>query len=340
MINQKQIDEIRYHLNNAENPLFIWDGDTDGLCSFLLLRRYAGKGSYIIARDGPEVNVELISRVKEAMPDKIFVLDKPLMSQDFVDKVNVPIIWLDHHQPVKVNGVRYYNPRIENLKDDQSTTYWAYHVVRQDLWIAEMGIVADWRLDHIAEFAKSYPALIKSKVKIAPDVLYNTQLGMLIRYTSFMLKGKMKNVRKNVDMMIKINSPYELINEESEIAKKLMGYAKKMDKAYNSLLEKAMENKSDDKFFLFVYPNGKHSFTGELSNELIYRMPDKFIIVARQKEDKMIMSIRGMKWFIPKILDEAREGLEGHGGGHDHSCGAGVPKESFNLFIERIKKLI
>ena len=340
MISQKQIDEIRHHLDTAENPLFIWDGDTDGLCAFLLLRRHAGKGNYIIARDGPDVTPDLLKQVNEISPDKIFVLDKPLMSQEFIDGANVPIIWLDHHMPVERKGVRYYNPRIENIKHEQCTTYWAYEVVKKDIWIAMMGIVADWRTDYIAEFAKKYPGLIKHKVKIAPDVLYNTELGKLIRYTSFILKGKMKEVRKNVDMMISMTSPYELLNEESEKAKKLMSYAKKLGKNYDSLLKKALENKADDKFFLFLYPNGKHSFTGELSNELIYRMPDKFIIVARQKEDKVIMSLRGNKWFIPGIIDKAKEGLDAYGGGHDHACGAGVPKENFNKFVERIKKLI
>ena len=76
MISQKQIDEIRKYLDSAENPLFIWDGDTDGLCSFLLLRRYTGKGSYIIARDSPEAGVDLVKQVNEASPDRVFVLDQ------------------------------------------------------------------------------------------------------------------------------------------------------------------------------------------------------------------------------------------------------------------------
>mgnify|MGYP001607825643 CR=1 FL=1 len=83
MLSEKQIAEIRQHLDQAENPLFIWDGDTDGLCSFLLLRRYAGKGSYIIARDGPEVNAELAKEVNKHSPDRIFVLDKKKLSWQF-----------------------------------------------------------------------------------------------------------------------------------------------------------------------------------------------------------------------------------------------------------------
>jgi single-stranded DNA-specific DHH superfamily exonuclease len=39
MLNDKQIDEIREHLEKAQNPLFFFDNDDDGLCSFLLLQR-------------------------------------------------------------------------------------------------------------------------------------------------------------------------------------------------------------------------------------------------------------------------------------------------------------
>ena len=44
MLTNKQIEEIKEHLEKAQNPLFFYDNDADGLCSFLLLRRYLGRG--------------------------------------------------------------------------------------------------------------------------------------------------------------------------------------------------------------------------------------------------------------------------------------------------------
>jgi len=44
MITKKQILEIREHLEKAQNPIFFFDNDGDGLCSFLLLQRYIGRG--------------------------------------------------------------------------------------------------------------------------------------------------------------------------------------------------------------------------------------------------------------------------------------------------------
>ena len=39
MLNKKQIKEIREHLEKAQNPVFFYDSDADGLASFLLLAR-------------------------------------------------------------------------------------------------------------------------------------------------------------------------------------------------------------------------------------------------------------------------------------------------------------
>ena len=44
MLTTKQISEIKEHLNNAQNPLFFFDNDPDGLCSFILLQRYIKRG--------------------------------------------------------------------------------------------------------------------------------------------------------------------------------------------------------------------------------------------------------------------------------------------------------
>lgn len=44
MLTNEQINEIREHLENARNPVFFFDNDPDGLCSFLLLQRFIGRG--------------------------------------------------------------------------------------------------------------------------------------------------------------------------------------------------------------------------------------------------------------------------------------------------------
>jgi len=44
MINKEEINEIKNQLESSQNPLFLFDNDADGLCSFLILKRCINRG--------------------------------------------------------------------------------------------------------------------------------------------------------------------------------------------------------------------------------------------------------------------------------------------------------
>ena len=116
MLNNKQLEEIREHLNNAQNPVFFFDNDQDGLCSFLLLQKYLGRGKGFPIKTSPALTKDYLRKVEEFNSDYIFILDKPEVSEDFVEEIekkNIPIVWIDHHEISKEKipkYVNYYNP--------------------------------------------------------------------------------------------------------------------------------------------------------------------------------------------------------------------------------------
>ena len=57
MLTLKQITEIREHLEKAQNPLFLFDNDNDGLTSFLILQRFIGRGKGIAIKTFPDLNI-------------------------------------------------------------------------------------------------------------------------------------------------------------------------------------------------------------------------------------------------------------------------------------------
>ncbi len=115
MLTKKQINEIREHLEFAQNPLFFFDNDDDGLVSFLLLRRFIERGRGIPIKSFPDLNESYLKRIEELNPDYIFILDKPLVSLEFLKKCaekNLPVVWIDHHTVEKIDlpeNVSYYN---------------------------------------------------------------------------------------------------------------------------------------------------------------------------------------------------------------------------------------
>ena len=65
MLTQTQINEIREHLDKAQNPLFFFDNDNDGLISFLLLRRFIDTGKGIAVKGAHSLGKSYYKRVKE-----------------------------------------------------------------------------------------------------------------------------------------------------------------------------------------------------------------------------------------------------------------------------------
>ena len=338
MITEKQIQEIRDYINKAEKPLIFFDDDQDGLCSYLILKKSMPNAKGVIIKGSPMLDLKYLKKIDEVKPDMIFVLDKPLIDQELLDKINALVIWIDHHKPVKRYKVMYYNPRIENDSDNRPTTYWCYRIAKTNLLAAVIGSIADHHTpEYLEEFNKKFGGLMKDEKEPA-EILYKTKLGELIRIYDFVLKGQTTDVKKSIKMLEKIETPFEVFKQETKAGAYIYKRYERVKKNYSELLKKALENISEERFFVFLYPSTKESFTGELAGELIYRFPEKIIIIGRKKDGDVRMSLRSKNIEIPPILEKTLVGIRGYGGGHKFACGANVAEEDFDRFVENIKK--
>lgn len=338
-----QIKQIRDHLDSCKNPLFFFDDDQDGVCSFLQLYRYKKEGKGIIVKTTPKLGTFFVNKAKEYGPDKIFILDLAIVEQDFLDEMEVPVIWIDHHGPFEMDNVKYFNPRASKWEDNHPTSYMCHQVVQQDLWIAAVGCIADWFLPpFLNDFNKEYPDLIDKQYKTAGDIIYNTRLGLLTRIFAFVLKGKTADVMNSIKVLTRIGSPYEILNRETAQGKFIYKRYEDANKMYEPLIRDALRTaeKTNEKLVLFQYHDDKTSFTSELSNESIYIHPGKIILVAREKNEEMKCSLRSSKTILPPLVEKALVGLEGYGGGHELACGLNVKTRDFEEFVRRFKEMI
>ena len=352
MLLDSELKELREELLTAKKPLIFFDDDTDGLSSFLLyykfVKGYAEDVKGIPVKDNPELKSEIfLNKITEFNPDKVFILDKPLISQDFLDKIKVKAIWLDHHPMVERSNVVYYNPLKHKSKeytpDNRPTTYWAYKTVEEDIgkdnmWIAMVGCVGDWFIpEFYKEFSEKYPDLLPPDLKIRNPgtVLHETKLGKLCRILQFNLKQSSNEAMKSVKIMTRITDPYEILEQRTPQGKFIYKQYEKINSIYEGI--KSQVKITEDRVILFEYEE-KHAMTGDLSNEIQYYNPDKLIIIARRKGDDMVCSLRSENIIISDILKKSLVGIDGHGGGHEHACGACVKKADFPRFIENIHK--
>ena len=133
MLTEKQVKEIRLHLEKAQNPLFFFDNDPDGLCSFLILQRYIGRGKGIPIKSFPELMPEYFRKIRELNADYVFILDKPLVSVGFfeeINKINIPVVWIDHHVTDNLipDFVNYYNPTLNKKRTSEPVTALCYQI--------------------------------------------------------------------------------------------------------------------------------------------------------------------------------------------------------------------
>jgi len=343
MLTKKQILEIREHLNKSQNPLFFFDNDVDGLCSFLILQRYCEKGKGVAIKSFPDLTVDYFRKVQELNADYIFVLDKPLISKEFfeeAEKFNIPIVWIDHHDIYTENPdfVSYYNPSI-NKSESSPTTYLCYQVSekKDDLWIAVVGSISDrFMPDFYSKFKKKYPDL-STDSEDAFEVRFKSQIGKIIQIFSFALKDRTTNVVKMLKFLMKAKTPYEVLEESNENYTMHQRFDQ-INSKYQKLIEKAEKIKDSEKLLFFQY-SGDLSISSDLANELCYKFPDKIIVVVYLSGIKVNISVRGKN--ARDIVLKAIEGFQDStGGGHEVAVGAKIRTEDLEEFRIRIEKAV
>ena len=344
MLTEKQIEEIREHLNKAQNPLFFFDNDNDGLMSFLLLRRYLDRGRGVAIKSFPELNVNYYRKVKELNPDYIFILDKPVVSEDFIDKAkqdNIPVVWIDHHQVEipKESYVYYYNPFL-NDESNEPVSYLSYNITRrkEDIWLAVIGCVSDSYVpDFYQKFLEKYPELGRKNPKSAFDILYNSEIGHIARILDFSLKDTTTNVVNMLRFMIRVKSPVDVLEENSKTRQILKRY-NEINSKYQVLIEKARLH-VEEKMIYFQY-SGVFSLSAHIANQLSYEYPEKVIVVVYLSGDVANISLRG-PCDVRNLTLKAIENIEGaSGGGHTNATGAKMSLSNLPKFKEKIEELV
>ena len=335
---KKQLQQIKEELDNCQNPLYFFHDDPDGLCSFLQMYRYKKEGKGVIVKSTPRIDEKFLRKVEEYSPDKVFILDIAMVDQEFINQVNVPIIWIDHHQPLERKGVKYFNPKLND--NSNCIAQVIYDVLKQDMWIAAVGIVGDWFLPSFRKkFSEKYPDLLAEDVDTPEQALFETKIGELVKILGFNLMGPMKKVMQSIKVLTRIDDPYEILNQTTEQGKFIYKRFHEINDIYEKIYKKAMKEKPKNGFYVFVYDDIKLSITKDLANYFLYKYPDKIIIIGRRKDDEVKMSLRSKGKKILPILEKALVGLEAHGGGHDNACGACVKKQDFNKFVAHFKEL-
>jgi single-stranded DNA-specific DHH superfamily exonuclease len=351
-LTKKQISEIKGHLENAQNPLFLFDNDQDGLCSFLLLQRFIRRGKGFHVKNARSTGNDYIRKINEFNSDYVFILDVPEFSEEFfseIQKMNLRVVWIDHHDIPKnkiPDFVNYYNPLRNRKKTNEPVTYLCWQIVgknrKEDLWLGVVGCVADSFVpDFYKDFEKEFPELClnsEARIKEAFDIFYGCEIGKIARIFGFAIKDSTTNVISMIKFLMKVKGPHDVLSEGKDNFVMHKRF-EEIEKKYNSLMKKAKSQTGDsDRVVFFVY-SGDMSMSSEISNGLKYFYPDKYIFVAYTKGGKVNISARGKN--VREIVLRIIGNIDGAtGGGHENAVGAQIRKEFLEKFEEEVREEI
>ena len=339
LLTEEEVTLLRNELETAQNPLFFYDGDCDGLTSFLLLYRmhYRGKGIGLTST-ARALDEKFVRKVQELQPDKIFILDIPTVTQEFIDQTKKPMFWIDHHPPLQRTNVHYFNPRLKDPDAYVPTSRMAWQVSQkeEDLWIATAGCMGDFHLpDFLETFIAKYPQFLTLKEDLA-TMLFKRPVGRLVKFFFFIQKGPQAEVRRSVKVLTRIQSVEEIFQQTTAQGKYLMKRFEQINQKYNVLLKQAKKTVMKSKLILFNYTEDQWSFTANIANELSGLYPQKIVLIVRKKSGEMKCSLRGKN--VSQPLQKALLGIEGYGGGHPDACGAVIKEKDWERFLEQFKE--
>ena len=334
-----QLDKIRELLESAQNPLFFFDNDADGLCSFLIMQRKIGKGKGIPIKSYPELSQNYLRKIDEFNPDIIFILDKAQVSEEFIEGViekNLFIVWIDHHQSEfkGSENVLYYN----SYPSAEPTSEIVQEICREekDLFFSMIGCISDSYMPARAkQFEKEFPELLNARLS-GFEALHSTEIGKFALMLNFGLMNSTTNVVKLMKYLMKINGPYDILEENYQTKEFHSNYSKlkgELDKLLSKVEEKSFDN---GKIIYFKY-GGRTSMSSILANQIYFRNRKKVVIVGYERPEKLNLSIRGKNAL--KLTNKIIEKIDGvTGGGHEEATGAMIPSSKIDEFEKLIKE--
>ena len=344
MLDKKELMELREVLEGSANPIFYYDNDADGLCSFLLLRRWLGRGYGIAIRGHPGLGKDFAKKAKELGADKVFVLDKPVIQEEFFDEISsygLEVVIIDHHKDsldyANKEGVVLYNDFDENGEGNRPVSAICYELVgnKDESWIAMMGCIADHYLPKfVDDFKERFGEYWSSDIKVPFDAYYGSEIGKLAMALNFGLKDSTSNIVKLQKYLSKIRSPSQVLAEVSG--------NDDFRKKYNFLkgkFEGLISDKSNIKEVgdvLFFDYSGDVSMSSDIANYLSYKYKDKILVVAYTSQGFVNISIRGKK--VRGVLERVLEKVDGSGGGHEDAVGARIGSKDLIFFKEEFEK--
>jgi single-stranded-DNA-specific exonuclease len=318
--------------------------DVDGLVSAALIQN-ALKVKNIFLADYPsllnilDIVISICSKNKNF--SRVFICDLGLnkKNQDiFVEKLqilisnNIQIIYIDHHyleDPIKNKLLTIGVKLIHSI--EECTSVQIYYLCENKLsskfsFYASAAALTDYMED------KPMASILVSKYD-------RTFLMLESCFLSYIISSSQRNIDflKYVCTSISVfKLPHELKNGFDLVKQ----FSDKISNALNIIETKIIKLNN------IAYLQHDLELASSMIVNFVLGLSGKQVGIAfklKENIDSYALSIRGSKdctFHLGKLVNDLTSNLNGSGGGHDKACGALIPRENLELFLNKFDQLV
>ncbi len=334
--------------------------DNDSICSaavlYRLLKKFKGVDAELFStKDNFALRDEDVDEIAKADPNHIIVVDiaHVTFSSHVVDTLssNSSLV-IDHHQPIKIPGVTYCNPREFEKKIYMPVSYIVYRIYEKfgdagDVaWVAGVGVLSDHAVaiagDLFEKIKKVEPRLIGETNLKEEDLYSYSVIGALAKIfdSARVVEGRVGSVLA-ARTLVKAKSYQEILNASGGDAAKLMAWSDLVRKEFKRLVADFNKKRKLVKGNIIFYEIPSKLFIkSSLSGYLSQFFADKVLVVAQKSDGRLDVSFRRgekLKTDLNKMAKRAIAGIpDSEGGGHEAASGARIPVKYLSKFLKQL----
>lgn len=333
--------------------------DNDTICSAVVMQRLLKDFKNIDAtlfplRDNFAIRDSDVDEMSDLNPTHIIVVDIARVEGRGAESYlsSKMTLFVDHHQPVKMDSIVYCNPRICDKKIYMPVSYIVYKMYEsfgdpaKIAWIAGVGTLSD----HGVTIAKDLFEFIR---KIDPKLIGDTNLkdedlfsysliGSIAQIfdSARIVAGKegAAHVARTLEHVKSYNS---VVKGGGEDTAKLLKWSSAVKKEFKRLVADFNKKKKLLKSNIVFYeiPSEMH-IKSSLSGYLAQFYPDKVLVIAQKFDGNFDVSFRRgerNKTDLNKLAKKSIKGIpNSEGGGHEAASGARIPINHLPKFIRQL----
>jgi single-stranded DNA-specific DHH superfamily exonuclease len=346
-------------LGPGDRVLIVHDDDVDGCSSgalmALILKRLLGRTFPTRAKHA-EISAKIAKEARKLNLTHLIVLDIPKIPPEIRGILyGVKILQIDHHPPIKSEGMAYVNPRLYDASVYLPTSYLVYHIYkkmfgdRTPCWIAGIGVVGDIAAEHCADLIKEIKEVCHELVgEVGLGELYERSiLGRLTQIiNSARFVDKRRGARIATRALLLAGSYQQLLEGRTKEAAKLIGYHQTYQKEFKKVLEDFERNRIPfkEKRLLYHHVRSKLPLKSALATNISLKLKSQIILTTQDENSEISLSIRRgteCKIDLNDLVRRAALGIAGAKvGGHPQAAGGKMAKKYLEKFLNNLLALL